>query len=139
MPDVTAHDGVRIHYEVEGAGTPVVLLHGMGGSYQSGWRERGWPEALVAAGYRVSGVDGRSCGESEHVGRAALLRNGPAVRDVGRVLDEVGVERAHVVGYSMGAGHALRLALTTPERLISAVLGGLGGIALAMAGLFAGS
>jgi non-heme chloroperoxidase len=135
MPDVLS-DEVRIHYDVEGDGEPVVLLHGMGSSYATGWAERGWTAALTGAGFRVIGVDARGHGLSQEIEEPRLLRNGPCVGDLARVLDACGVERAHLAGYSLGAGQALRMAIERPERVCSLVLGGLGGIALAAAGLY---
>jgi pimeloyl-ACP methyl ester carboxylesterase len=134
MPHVTV-DGLRIHFEDTGSGVPVVVLHGMGSSFAS-WQERGWQDALMAAGFRVVGIDARGHGQSDAVTDPAQLRNGPCVCDVTAVLAACGVERAHVIGYSMGAGHALRLGLEAPERVLSLTLGGLGGIAMACAGLF---
>jgi len=135
VPEVQ-RDRVRIHYEIHGNGVPVVLLHGMGGSFEAGWQARGWVEPLTAAGCRVVGIDARGCGRSSRVEEPALLQGRPYVSDVLAVMDAEGVAGAHLIGYSMGAGHALGIALAAPQRVRSLVLGGLGGIALAMAGLY---
>ena len=135
MPEIDA-GGVRLHFEAEGSGAPVLLLHGMGGSYATGWAATGWTTLLTGAGYRAIGLDARGCRHSSPIDEPELLRERPYIADVTRLLDALDVERAHVVGYSMGAGHALGLALAAPGRLRSITLGGLGGIALAMAGLF---
>lgn len=136
MSDITARDGTRIHYETTGDGSPVLLLHGMGGSYRTGWVERGWSDLLVANGFRVIGVDARGCGESSSIDEPKSLQDRVFLSDIISVLDAAGATSVHAIGYSMGAGHALRLGLSHPERVRSLTLGGLGGIALAMAGFY---
>lgn len=133
MPHVVS-DGLKIRYVVDGTGdATVLLLHGAGAGYAM-WERTGWPEVLTEAGYRVVGIDARGCGESDIVTEPRQLSCPYFVSDVSAVLDDCGVDRAHVFGYSMGAGQTLRLGIERPDRVRSMVLGGLGGIALANSG-----
>lgn len=126
-------DGLKIRYEVEGEGIPLVIL-----SYDFQARtDTRRTDGLLQAGYKVIGIDFRGSGQSQPVTEPAQLRGGYCVRDVLAILDSLGIdERAIFMGYSQGAGHSLRMALTCPERVRSLVLGGLGGGALAMSGLY---
>lgn len=137
MSTITTREGVDIRFAVDGEqGSAVLLLHGMGSSYQTGWVERGWREALLGAGFTVIGMDSRGTGSSTPLENTDAFRNGAFLSDIAAVLDAAGASRAHIIGYSMGAGHALRYGLTNPGRVKSLTLGGLGGIALAMAGIY---
>lgn len=115
-------DGVRIRYTVQGSGPPVVLIHGLAVSAELNWG-RVRPE--LAREFRVIALDLRGHGKSEkpHDPAAYGLH---FVRDVVNLLDHMEIERAHVVGYSMGGGIVLKLLTTHPERVRSAVVGGAG-------------
>ena len=102
-------DCVRIHYADRGRGEPVVLIHGFTGSYVRHWETPGVIAALTAAGHRVIAMDCRGHGQSGKPygsGDYGL----EMVRDVVRLLDHLGIERAHVAGYSMGGAIVLALA-----------------------------
>jgi pimeloyl-ACP methyl ester carboxylesterase len=109
-----AGDGVTLAVFDEGAGPPVLLLHGFPDSSHV-WRYQ--VPALVAAGMRVIAPDLRGFGESdkpESVRDYAITRS---VADMVAVLEEVGIDRAHVVGHDWGAGLAWSLAAFVPERV----------------------
>lgn len=109
------------------AGAPVVLLiHGFASNVAMNWVGPGWVRTLNEAGYRVVAFDNRGHGESEKL--YALEDYGaPLMAEDGcRLLDHLGIEQAHVMGYSMGARITAFLALGHPERVASAVFGGLG-------------
>jgi pimeloyl-ACP methyl ester carboxylesterase len=109
-----AGDGVTLAVFDEGAGPPVLLLHGFPDSSHV-WRYQ--VPALVAAGMRVIAPDLRGFGESdkpESVEDYAITRS---VADMVAVLEEVGIDRAHVVGHDWGAGLAWSLAAFVPERV----------------------
>jgi pimeloyl-ACP methyl ester carboxylesterase len=114
-------DGVRIRYTDQGSGEVVVLLHGNGGTLQ------GWPDAGVVPDlvqdYRVLAFDARGHGRS---GKPHEVRAyGPEMGlDVVRLLDHVGVRRAHIVGYALGAATVAQLVTAHPDRFITATLGG---------------
>jgi pimeloyl-ACP methyl ester carboxylesterase len=113
MPDAT-NDGVTIHYEVTGEGTPVVLLHGFPDTGEC-WRHQ--VPALVSAGYQVIVPDLRGYGRSDKPEGADAYNIIFLVGDVVGILDHLGVERAHVVGHDWGAGLAWTLAMFSPERV----------------------
>lgn len=110
---------VEINAEVHGeanVGTPVVFLHGIGGN-GSNWAPQ--VEALAAA-RKVVTIDSRGFGGSEVAGRDLALEDYAA--DVLRALDALGIDRAHVVGLSMGGMMGQALALEASERVASLVL-----------------
>lgn len=116
--------GVNIHYTVEGAGEPVVLIHGLYSSAQINWKLPGIV-ADLAESYRVIAFDARGHGRSDKPEDDGAYGT-QMVEDVVRLLDHLKVRRAHVVGYSMGGMIALKLVALHPERVRSAVLGGMG-------------
>lgn len=118
--------GVRIAFDDVGDGPPVVLIHGFASDRTTNWRGPGWYDALVEAGRRVVALDCRGHGASgkprdpdEH-GPAAMAD------DVVRLLDHLGIDRADVVGYSMGGRIAVQLLVDHADRVNAAVLGGVG-------------
>jgi pimeloyl-ACP methyl ester carboxylesterase len=117
-------NGVKIHYRDWGTGTPVVLLHGFALN-ASRWEAAGVPAKLAAAGYRALVMDCRGHGLSGKPHDAAAY-GAEMGRDVIRLLDHLGIEKAHVVGYSMGGFVAGKARELHPERLLSFVIGGSG-------------
>ncbi len=118
-------NGVQIHYVDRGHGVPVVLLHGFTGSSARHWKAPGVMEALGTAGYRVIAMDCRGHGQSgkpRDAGQYGL----EMVRDVVRLLDHLNLERAHVVGYSVGGASASQLLVRHPDRLQTVTLLGSG-------------
>jgi pimeloyl-ACP methyl ester carboxylesterase len=105
------NDGVRIHYEVTGQGTPVVLLHGFPDSGRL-WRHQ--VPALAEAGFRVIVPDQRGYGASDKPAGVDAYNLLNLVADVGTVLADAGVERAHVVGHDWGAAVAWVTATVAP-------------------------
>ena len=119
-------DGVEIAYLDEGVGDPILLIHGFASNSTVNWVDTGWVRVLVRAGRRVIAVDNRGHGASaklydpEHYGAPAMAE------DMRRLLDHLGIARADVMGYSMGARITAFLALAHPDRVRSIVFGGLG-------------
>jgi pimeloyl-ACP methyl ester carboxylesterase len=109
---------------VEGEGEPVVLIHGLQSSASVNWELPGIVKAL-AAKYRVVSFDCRGHGRS---GKPAGDDDYGVemVEDVARLLDHLKIQKAHVVGYSMGGMIALKFVVLHPDRVRSAVLGGMG-------------
>jgi pimeloyl-ACP methyl ester carboxylesterase len=107
----------RLYYEVRGAGDPILLLHGGGGSV-----ERSWPKEYDALGndFMLIKVDSRGHGRSAD--GAGPLTYGRLAADVVRLLDHLNLPRAHVVGHSMGAITALHLLVDYPDRIRTATL-----------------
>jgi pimeloyl-ACP methyl ester carboxylesterase len=116
--------GVSIRYTVQGSGEPVVLIHGLFANTQINWGAPGTLKAL-AKNYQVIALDVRGHGGSgkpkEESAYGIELEE-----DVVRLLDHLHVKQAHVVGYSMGGMIAMKLLTRHPERVKSAVLGGMG-------------
>ncbi len=112
-----AIDGARIHYRDEGAGPPVVLIHANFASL-IGWDP--WAEALRDS-YRVVRFDMTSHGLSgaDSTGNYGLPRT---VDLMERLLDRLGVERAAIVGTSLGGTVAIRYAVRNPQRVAGLVL-----------------
>ena len=121
-------DGIEIAYSDNGvgAGVPVLLLHGFASSAKTNWIDPGWVTYLVAQGFRVIVYDARGHGHSgkPHTPEAYAQPHMP--EDARRLLDHLGIAQAHVMGYSMGARMTAFLALRHPDRVKSAIFGGLG-------------
>lgn len=117
-------NGTKIHYTVQGAGEPVLLIHGFTANIPMQW---GGPGVLgeLAKSYQVIGIDNRGHGRSAkpHDPKQYGLE---MVEDQARLLDHLKIDRAHVVGYSMGGFITERLLTLHPERVITATLGGAG-------------
>lgn len=120
MPYATNH-GVRIHFEVEGQGPPVVLQHGFAGTLES-WRDAGYARELSRE-YRLIMVDARGCGGSDKPHNTESYGFRSMVADLVVILDNLKINRAHYFGYSMGGRIGLRIPIYAPERFSSLVLG----------------
>ena len=114
--------GVSLHYVEQGEGEPVVLLHGYTSDIRGQWMDTGVFPALARA-YRTIALDARGHGSSDkpHDPSAYGTELGD---DVPRLLDHLAIDRAHIVGYSMGAHTVAKLLTRHPERFRTAVLGG---------------
>ena len=126
MATFTSFDGTKLFYEEEGAGAPVVLLHGLSVDTDGNWKAPGIWAALVDAGHRVIGFDARGHGRSDKPHDPSAYQDDAMVRDVAAMLDELSLDETDLVGYSMGASTALQFA-GRDERLRRLVLGGIGG------------
>lgn len=119
-------DGVEIAYIDEGEGVPVLLVHGFASNVVTNWVDPGWVRMLAQSGRRVIAYDNRGHGKSEKL-YAPEVYGAPSMAEDGRrLLDHLGITRADVMGYSMGARIAAFLVLAHQGRVRSAVLGGLG-------------
>ena len=121
-------DGVRLHYELHGpeAGPPVVLVHGFASDYRLNWVGTRWQETLVGAGYRVIGLDCRGHGLSAKPHESTAYTMDVMATDVINLVDELGITSTGYLGYSMGARIGLQAVVDFPDRVRSAVLGGIG-------------
>jgi pimeloyl-ACP methyl ester carboxylesterase len=120
------HDGVELAFLDEGHGAPIVLVHGFASTAQVNWVYPGWIATLTRAGRRVIALDNRGHGASTKLYDPAAYDSALMAEDVRALLDHLGLGRADVMGYSMGARIAAFFALAHPERLGRGVLGGLG-------------
>ncbi len=117
-------DGVQINYVTEGEGEPVVLIHGFTASAQTNWILPGVFGAL-AKDYRVIAPDLRGHGQSGKPHDPESY--GPKmVKDIINLLDHLKIEKAHIVGYSLGGFITVHIAAKYPDRVICAVPGGAG-------------
>jgi pimeloyl-ACP methyl ester carboxylesterase len=119
-------DGIEIAYVEEGDGEPILLIHGFGSNVAVNWRSTGWIDTLKRAGRHVVAFDNRGHGASGKPYDPAVYRPGLMARDAANLMDHLAIDRADVIGYSMGARIAAFLALDRPERVRSLVIGGLG-------------
>lgn len=117
---------VEIAYLDKGEGEPIVLVHGFASSKEANWVHPRWVHTLTHAGRRVIAPDMRGHGASTKLYDPAAYHSAAMADDVRALLDHLGVGRADVMGYSMGARVTAFLALAHPERVRSVVLGGLG-------------
>ncbi len=121
----TTLHGDDLAYEFhQGAGTPLLLVHGVGSSTKT-WTDV--LDRLLDAGRTVVAIDLLGHGESGHGnGDFSLGANASRIRDL---LDHLGIDRVHVVGHSLGGGVSLQFQYQYPERVASLTLissGGLG-------------
>ena len=105
---------------------PILLIHGFASNHRMNWVGPRWVDTLSDAGRRVIAFDNRGHGESEKLYAPADYHLDLMTRDAANLLAHLGVERADVMGYSMGARIASFLALAEPRLVRSLVLGGLG-------------
>ena len=114
MP-TTRRSGVTIHYELDGSGPPLVLLHG-GYTSSELWRIDGYIDGL-RDDHQLVLIDLRGHGRSEKPHDPNAYRFSRLATDVVAVLDEVGLSSAAVCGFSLGANTALRMAACYPDRV----------------------
>jgi len=119
-------DGVRIAYWDEGEGEPILLIHGFASNVATNWIDPGWIRALTASGRRVIAFDNRGHGQSEKLYEPDRYGAPIMAEDTRRLLDHACIERADIMGYSMGARIAAFLVLRHPTRVRSVVFAGLG-------------
>jgi pimeloyl-ACP methyl ester carboxylesterase len=117
---------VEIAYLDEGAGDPIVLIHGFASNKETNWVHPGWVTTLTRAGYRVVAPDNRGHGASAKLYDPADYHTGLMAADVVALLDHLGIATADLMGYSMGARIAAFCAVLHPRRVRSVILGGLG-------------
>jgi esterase len=101
---------LRLNHIESGTGPPVVLLHGLFGAA----RNFGVVQRALAQLFRVIGMDARNHGASPH---ATGMRYATLAADVLETMDALGVQRAAVIGHSMGGKTAMNLAVMAPERV----------------------
>jgi ribulose-5-phosphate 4-epimerase/fuculose-1-phosphate aldolase/pimeloyl-ACP methyl ester carboxylesterase len=115
-------DGVGLHVQSTGSGTPLLFLHEFAGDHRS-WEPQ---VRYFSRSYRCVTYAARGYPPSDVPEDPAAYSQQRAVADAVAVLDSLGIERAHVAGLSMGGFAALHLLLSHPDRVISAVVAGTG-------------
>lgn len=117
------NQGIRIHYEVEGEGPPLVLHHGLCASLEF-WRITGYVEPLKND-HQLILIDPRGHGASDKPHDPQAYKMALRVADVVTVLDDLNISKAHYCGYSMGGWIGWGIAKYAPERFHSLIIGGL--------------
>jgi pimeloyl-ACP methyl ester carboxylesterase len=121
---------VEIAYLDEGQNLPnaepVVLVHGFASTKEVNWVNPSWVSTLTRAGRRVIALDNRGHGASSKLYDPAAYHSATMADDVRALLDHLNIERADVMGYSMGARITAYLAVNSPARVRAVILGGLG-------------
>jgi 3-oxoadipate enol-lactonase len=116
MPVLTRPDGVRLNFEVQGEGPPLILLEGLGGDIP-GWR-RNIP--VLARELKVIAYDFRGNGDSDEPPGPCTMET--FVEDTVALLDHLGIDRAHLYGQSFGGMVAQEMALTAGEHVRTLIL-----------------
>ncbi|MHA1548096.1 MAG: alpha/beta fold hydrolase [Alphaproteobacteria bacterium] len=116
---------VEIVYRDLGEGSPVLLIHGFASNMIVNWEFTGWLRTLTEAGHRVVVFDVRGHGKSGKLYEAHYYRPACMAEDAVNLLDHLEIEKAHIIGYSMGARIAAFLARDRPDRARSLVFGGM--------------
>ncbi len=117
-------DGAEIYYEVHGEGPAVLFVHGSGGHHAAWWQQTPY---FTRQGYSVVTVDLRGFGRSTSELDEYDSLEFPG--DILAVLDDAGIEKAVMVGQSIGASAALKVAVSRPDRVAGVVLAhSLGGL-----------
>jgi pimeloyl-ACP methyl ester carboxylesterase len=127
--------GVIAYIDAARAGDPILLIHGFASNHAVNWVFPQWVKTLTAAGRRVIAFDSRGHGQSEKFYRPGDYTIPLMAEDARLLLDDLGIARADVMGYSMGARIATVLALSHPERVRSLVIGGMSDKLISSAGL----
>jgi pimeloyl-ACP methyl ester carboxylesterase len=113
----TVHvNGIDLFYEVEGAGEPLLLLHGGGGTHEN-WAYAGRDQFLRA--YKLIAPDTRGHGRSTNPHRTITHRQ--CALDMFSLLDQLGIQRCRAIGISMGGNILLHMATMQPERIAAMV------------------
>jgi pimeloyl-ACP methyl ester carboxylesterase len=122
MPYLTTDDGIKLYYEEAGEGLPLVCVHEFGGDYRSFEPQM----RFFARSYRCITYSARGYPPSDIPESVDRYSQDRAVADIRAVMDALKIDRAHLIGVSMGASAVLHFSLRHPDRTRSAVLGGCG-------------
>lgn len=124
------HDGFDLAFidkqPATGPAEPVLLIHGFASTHIVNWVTPGWVKTLTEAGYRAIAFDNRGHGASSKSYDSADYYPDKMAGDAAALLNHLGIEKAHVFGYSMGARIAAFLALAEPQLVATLIFGGLG-------------
>jgi pimeloyl-ACP methyl ester carboxylesterase len=122
MPHATASDGVRLYYEEAGSGTAVIFVHEFAGDHRS-WEPQ---MRYFSRRYRCITFSARGFPPSDVPDDVSSYSQERARDDIVAVLDHLQIDKAHVVGLSMGGFATLHVGLKHPRRARSLVIGGCG-------------
>src|SRR5438552_13818748 len=121
------HNGaVEIAYLDEGEGDPIILVHGFASSKNVNWVYPTWVSELRKDSRRVIALDNRGHGESSKLYDSEAYHIGTMAGDVRALMDHLHIERADLMGYSLGGRMTAYLAYRHAGRVRSAIFGGIG-------------
>jgi pimeloyl-ACP methyl ester carboxylesterase len=122
MPYATSTDGVKLYFEETGSGRPIILVHEFAGDHRS------WEPQLRHFGqcYRAIAYNARGYPPSDVPAEVSAYSQGQAADDILAVLDHLGLEKAHIVGLSMGGFATLHFGFRHPGRALSLTVAGCG-------------
>jgi pimeloyl-ACP methyl ester carboxylesterase len=121
------HNGaIEIAYLDEGEGDPILLVHGFASTKNVNWVYPTWVSELKKNGRRVIAFDNRGHGDSAKLYDAEAYHIGTMAGDIAALMDHLNLERADIMGYSLGARMTAFLAWSQPQRMRSAIFGGIG-------------
>jgi pimeloyl-ACP methyl ester carboxylesterase len=120
------HDDVEIAYLDEGEGDPIMLVHVFASTKNVNWVYPTWVSELRKNGCRVIALDNRGHGDSAKLYDPSQYSIPIMASDVVALMDHLDIERADIMGYSLGGRMTAWLGLKQPKRLRSAILGGIG-------------
>ena len=121
------HNGaVEIAYLDEGEGDPILLVHGFASTKNVNWVYPTWVSELKKSGRRVIAFDNRGHGDSGKLYDPGAYEIATMAGDITALMDHLNIDRADVMGYSLGSRMTAVLARSEPSRLRSAIFGGIG-------------
>jgi pimeloyl-ACP methyl ester carboxylesterase len=122
MTKITTDDGVQLHVEETGSGTAIVFVHEFAGDHRS------WEPQMrhFAHSYRAVAYNARGWPPSDVPDDQSMYSQNRACDDIRDVLDGLGIEKAHIVGLSMGGFATLHFGLNHPDRALSLTVAGCG-------------
>jgi pimeloyl-ACP methyl ester carboxylesterase len=120
------HGAVEIAFSDEGEGDPIILVHGFASSKNVNWVYPAWVSELKKNGRRVIALDLRGHGDSSKLYEPERYSIEILASDVIALMDHLKIDRADIMGYSLGSRITAVLARSQPQRLRSAILGGIG-------------
>jgi pimeloyl-ACP methyl ester carboxylesterase len=122
MAWATTSDNIRLHYEEAGTGTPIIFVHEFAGDW------RAWEPQMrhFSRRHRCLTYSARGYHPSDIPKDVSMYSQARAVQDILNVMDAAHIERAHIVGLSMGGFATIQFGLTAPERALSLTVAGAG-------------
>jgi pimeloyl-ACP methyl ester carboxylesterase len=120
------HGAVEIAYLDEGEGDPILLVHGFASTKNVNWVYPAWVSELRKDGRRVIAFDNRGHGDSAKLYDSDAYGISVMASDIVALMDHLNIERADVMGYSLGSRMTAIVARNQPKRLRSAIFGGIG-------------